>query len=188
MKKYWFIYDQATGDIHEAQKVDTDEWTNVPDGCGVVGFEHSDVVLEAYENPHLYFVQNGELVVKTDADARRLEIAKVAKIAQLNYLCNQTILGGFSSAALGAAHQYGFDDDDQKNLTGRLAGIAAGTSPLEFLWKTKDAGPLMHTVAQFKQVCADGDAHKDSLIGRYWALKSQVEAAATAAEVDAVAW
>lgn len=202
MKKYWFLYDLTSGEIKASQKVETDDWTNIPEGCGVLGFgdDTTAVVLDAYENRNLYEVQNGEIVQKIDADARRIDAAKSFKIAKLNAACNQSILAGFTSSALGAEHQYGFDMEDQANLTGRLAGIAAGTSPAEFLWKTKDVGPLLHTIAQFKQVCADGDARKESQISRYWTLKSQVEAAeqqfkngeidaqTAMAQMDAVAW
>lgn len=118
-----------------------------------------------------------------------LDQVKPNKIAELDQKCNQTILAGFTSSALGVAHQYGFSTDDQANLTGRLTLINANPSyPEPFDWKTLDTGPLPHTKAQFIQVCTDGDSFKGGQIAKYWQLKAQVEAATTTDEVDAIIW
>lgn len=149
--------------------------------------------LDPDENGDEFLVTNiaGKRVVvamSAQASPLTLEDHKAAKIDQLDYDCNQTILGGFLSSALGEEHRYGFDAEDQSNLTGRLAGIAVGTAPVEFVWMTKDTGPLLHTVEQFKQVCRDGDAHKEREIAKLWMLKAAIEEATTPEEVQAITW
>jgi hypothetical protein len=128
------------------------------------------------------------LYLELDKTSATLEDVKAAKIAQLNYLCNQTILAGFISAALDQEHTYGFDLEDQANLTGQLTLMQVDQSITEVDWKTKDAGVLTHTRDQFIQVCKDGAAFKNQQIAKYWTLKAQVEAATTWQEVDAITW
>lgn len=129
-----------------------------------------------------------DLYREVDKSTSQLADLSAAKIAQINYLCNQTILGGFTSTALGSDHQYGFNMEDQANLIGQLAMLNADAVIAEVDWKTLDSGVLTHSREQFVQVCKDGESFKKAKIARYWELKSQVEAAVTVEEVDAVTW
>ncbi|ASS76490.1 hypothetical protein CIG75_17010 [Tumebacillus algifaecis] len=160
----------------------------VPATVGVLELPFGEFAENFARYPYRVQPLSRTIVFDVDATGLNLDQLKAAKIAQLNDFCNQAIIGGFVSTALGEEHQYGFDREDQANLTGRLAGIAAGTAPTEFLWKTKDAGPLTHTVDQFKQVCLDGDAHKEAQIAKFWTLKATVEVAQTIEELPSIEW
>jgi hypothetical protein len=64
---YWFLYKLDTGEIYGAPYLGTaDQWTNIPDGCGVLGPFPQDSapqeVVDAFNNPQYYVVQDGELV------------------------------------------------------------------------------------------------------------------------------
>lgn len=130
-----------------------------------------------------------EVFQATDVESTSLDDLKTLKINQLDYLCTNTILAGFKSSALGAEHVYGFNEQDQANLSGRLTLINADTSyPDTFSWKTTDAGPLAHTKAQFIVVCRDADTHKNNYIAKYWSMKYQVQAVTTKEDVLAIVW
>ncbi|MCY9658107.1 DUF4376 domain-containing protein [Paenibacillus chondroitinus] len=117
-----------------------------------------------------------------------IEDAKTQKIKQLNEFCNAAILTGFTSNALGTQHSYDFDYDAQINLGGMLNAITAGLiSEQSVTWKASGL-PQPHTFAQFKEVFGAGLTHKNTNIGKYWALKAQVEAATIPEEVEAVRW
>lgn len=110
------------------------------------------------------------------------------KIAQLKKACAQTILAGFTSAASGTAHTYGFDEKDQRNMTEQLSILLLDTTISSITWKTLDAGIITLTRDQFFQLCKDANAFKRSNIERYWNLVSQVQAATTEDQINAINW
>lgn len=118
----------------------------------------------------------------------QLADAQTAKFSELNSKCNQTILSGFSSTALGVSHNYDFDMEAQMNFSGMMNAVNGSMAPASITWKTTDAGNLAHTQAQFKQLYADGMNFKNNQIAKYWTLKSQVLAATTVAQVNAIVW
>jgi len=64
---YFFLYTETTGQIYGAPYLGTaEEWTNIPEGCGVIGpIDQSDsTATDAYQHPERYLVQNGELVLQ----------------------------------------------------------------------------------------------------------------------------
>lgn len=71
---YWILYRLDNGSIHGSPYLgDTDEWTNIPDGCGVIGPipQEDSKAKDASENPDWYTVQNDILVPVPDIDAKR---------------------------------------------------------------------------------------------------------------------
>jgi hypothetical protein len=117
-----------------------------------------------------------------------LPIFQQEKIDELNNKCNETILSGFSSNCLGTDHTYQFDYDAQANLTGQLALMNADSTISSVLWKTTDAGVLSHSKEQFLQLVHDAFNFKNSQIGKYWNLKSQVLSATTEDVVKSIVW
>lgn len=136
----------------------------------------------------IYKYVNGQMVLRTDADMFDLVQYKQVKIDLLSATCKSEILSNFTSNALGTVHSYGFEADDQTNLGGSLGAINASLCPPSFDWRTKDAGSLPHTIAQFKVLFTDGMIHKQTNIYKYWTLKSQVEACTDKVSVDAIVW
>lgn len=133
-----------------------------------------NIQLQNDKQQYIYKVVNGILTLRTDAELFDLAQYKQDKINLLSATCRSEILSDFTSSALGAPHQYGFDADDQTNIGGTLGAINAGLCPATFTWRTNDAGALNHSIDQFKQVFADGMTHKQSKIYKYGNLKDQI--------------
>jgi hypothetical protein len=120
--------------------------------------------------------------------------AKAAKLAELNTACQQAILAGFASSALGAAYTYPAKATDQQNLTASvvaslLPGLAAGwTTPF---W-CADAGGAWafraHTAVQIQQVGDDGKTAILAAMQKNQTLADQVNACTTVAAVNAISW
>jgi hypothetical protein len=146
----------------------------------------SDIVL--IDIPEGFYLPkwNGEEWV--EGGGLSLDEIKAQKISELDQTCNQTILSGFTSSALGDPHEYDFDYEAQQNLAGMLSLFNADATITDVTWKTKDAGPLVHTKEQFLQLYKDGFDFKNSNIGKYWTLKAQVLSAGDKAGVDSVTW
>ncbi|MEC0231277.1 XkdW family protein [Paenibacillus alba] len=112
---------------------------------------------------------------------------RYSKINTLNAACNTSILGGFTSDALGENNAYDFGYDDQINLGGMLNAISAGIITDNIIWKASGV-PQHHTIEQFKSVFAAGLEWKNTNIGKYLILKAQVSAATTTEEIEAISW
>lgn len=191
---YWFLHTLSTGEIYGSPYLGTaEEWTNIPAGCEALGPFPQDSalpeVVDAFSNPQYYTVQSGKLVQKTSYADQLLADTKAAKIAELDQMCNQTILSGFTSLALGQEYHYPFDEEAQRNLTGALTLLNADPTLTTVEFKVLDIGKFVdHTRDQFLQVCKDAFAFKSSMIKKYHDLKDQVNAATTVDEVNAIVW
>lgn len=142
-----------------------------------------------------YTLVNSTLVLDAASQAARLlSVARDAQIAALAKACAATIVSGFTSSALGAAHTYPSQPNDQSNLIGAVTasqspGLAAGWT-VNF-WCSDTAGAWVfaaHTPAQIQQVLADGVVQRVAYSNRLATLKAQVAAAATIAAVQAIVW
>lgn len=111
-----------------------------------------------------------------------------AKIAQLQNMFQQTLNGGFNSSATGTSYLYGFTDKDQTNLSQELNIInaALGTEPVA--WAIKNGTVVNHTIAQFKQMCADGNRFKWAQVNQLRSLIGQVQSATTTTTVNDIQW
>ncbi|WP_304459097.1 hypothetical protein [Alicyclobacillus sendaiensis] len=64
---YFFLYQTSSGQLYGTPYLGTAmEWTNIPEGCGVIGpIDQSDpTATDAYQHPERYLIQNGELVLQ----------------------------------------------------------------------------------------------------------------------------
>lgn len=193
MANYFFLYNTTTGVITQPYLGNADTWTNIPTGQSVLGVfpqeEASDTIRDAYNNPNYYLVQSNALVQKSNVSSLQLTDAQNARISELNSKCNMTILSGFSSSALGVSHNYDFNEEAQRNLSGRLSLINADPNyPASFSWKTTDSGIMTHTKEQFIQLCVDADTFKNNQVSKYWNLKAQVNLTTTVTNVTAIVW
>jgi len=119
-----------------------------------------------------------------------LEQAKKQKINEINNKCKQEIVSGFTSSALGSEHIYQSEPVDQINLMG---AVLAGQDSLFKCGVKDDGGNItwsykQHTIAQLKQVLADGKAYKFALLEKANKLKEQVKNAKTVDEINKINW
>lgn len=125
-----------------------------------------------------------------------LATAQATQNALLRTACKLAIIGGggFASSALGAVHGYPTDPDSKENLIGSVLdsvvpGLPDGwTTPfwcadLSGKWALVD-----HTAAQIQEVGRDSKAAVVAAQQKYAGLLTQVAAATTVADVQAVAW
>ena len=120
--------------------------------------------------------------------------AREVKLAELSAACAAEILGGYSSAALGAPHTYPSNPNDQSNMNASvtaslLPGQAADWTAL-FMCEDADGLWAMrpHTAAQIQQAGHDGYTAILQPRVKLDGLKAQVAAATTAAQVNALSW
>lgn len=186
------LISERSGDVIETTiEQDFESYVNlaerIPDTIGCIQLEfgqHKD----KFDARYNYRVEltTGELLFSSPSVSSILE----KKLSELDVACTTTILAGFKSSVLGEKHDYDFDEEAQRNLTGRLGLV--NTFPTAdkyqaFSWKTKDAGPLVHTQDEFRQLCSDADDHKNGHVAKYWSLKLQAQALANAGDFDGLA-
>ncbi len=120
--------------------------------------------------------------------------AKAAQIATLSAFCASAIVSGFASSALGAAHTYPSQPNDQSNLIGAVTASLAPNLPATWtcnFWCADSTGAWAlraHTAAQIQQVLADGVAAREGFSTKLAGLVAQVQAATTVAAVQAIVW
>ncbi|MFL9899063.1 hypothetical protein PQR71_13015 [Paraburkholderia fungorum] len=139
--------------------------------------------------------QDGQIVPTPGPSAAQLlASAKASQTAIVSQACQDAIVAGFTSSALGAAHTYPAKPTDQQNLNASvvasiLPGVGADwTTPF---WCADSAGTwayVMHTAAQIQQVGTDGKAAILAYLTKNQQLAAQIDAisASTPNAIDAV--
>lgn len=131
-------------------------------------------------------------VIPTPTLAQLLADAKTSQNALLTNSCAKTIIGGFQSSALGAAHTYASKSIDQANLQG--AAIAASSAPAGWqtpIWCANASGNwtlTQHTGPQAVQAHTDLMAMISAARVRLAALKASLATETTVAAVQAITW
>ncbi|MDY7510665.1 hypothetical protein ACQ4P5_23265 [Ralstonia sp. L16] len=116
---------------------------------------------------------------------------QVARVTKISTACASALTTGFPSSALGTAHIYPSQDDDQRNLQSAVsAAVAAPSNWTTPIWcASNDAWSFTaHTAAQVQQVNADWLAHRVAAQQKYADLIARINAATSIAEVQAIAW
>lgn len=114
-----------------------------------------------------------------------VEVYRNYLLVGIDNKCQKRIEDGFYSSALGVPHFYRFlKNEDQLNFNQQLSMILLNTSITEVMWKTQDAGILLHDKNQFLQVVNDAATHKQSKIARYWQIKAQILVATSLEELQ----
>jgi len=119
----------------------------------------------------------------TDA-AAELYATKVPKLVTINAAAEAAIVSGFASSALGTAHTYQSDRDDQLNLVGMV--VAGSDDYFKCTDANGVAGYKLHTIEQLKQVLSDGKVVKLTALQHAGVLKAEVAAAGTVEQVNAI--
>ncbi len=136
-------------------------------------------------------VENQELNVEVVEETNSLEGLKERCIQLLSNTCNDMILGGFTSGALGETYHYDGSLESQTNLLGALALARQTSAPVPLTCTQLQTGskqPRPHTLKQLEQVFQDGCAFKTSKIAKYHELKAKVLAATTSLAISGITW
>lgn len=113
---------------------------------------------------------------------------KMTKKSDLSQQCNQAIVAGFTSSALGQAHTYPSDEEAQRNFNSEINKFVIDSTYTTSLFKTLDAGYLPHSKDQLFQVFSDGHASRVAQLAQLNQLKAQVDAVQTQADLDKITW
>ncbi|MDI7185563.1 hypothetical protein QMM42_04935 [Leptospira santarosai] len=128
-------------------------------------------------SPHQIYTETDGWVIDVDQKKNSL-------IRLVNSICEQKIVSGFASTALGASYFYSSDRDDQLNLVG-LVSLNASV-----LYKCTDKDGIKeyrnHTADQIKQVLADGAARKTFLLQKCASLKAMIQAVGADSKLDEI--
>jgi len=123
-----------------------------------------------------------------------LQDLKSVQIKKISQDCQDSIIAGQLSSALGAEHLYPTAPIDQQNLT---ANFSSSLVPgLSSNWSTpqmcRDSDGVwayrLHSAAQIQQVGIDVKAAIVAILLHKYALQSQINAATTIEAVKAVVW
>lgn len=138
-------------------------------------------------------VIDGKLVVPADpTEAELLADARRQRVAVMASACQAVIVSGFASSALGDLHVYPSQDTDQRNL--QSAALAAMVSPSDWMipvWCSDGRGKwdlVPHTSAQVQAVNADWVSLRVAAQQKYSQRITLINAAASIAEVEGIAW
>ena len=133
-----------------------------------VGSEYSDIVW-----------QNGGPVQQNILDNDVLTLTKEYKIRELSGFCENAIVSGFLSSALGHDHIYDSEEVDQINILGAL--LSTFPNPLQpdggtIYYACRDADEDMkeyepHTFYQIMKVVQDGAAFKLMQLQKLFSMK-----------------
>ncbi|RHX86050.1 hypothetical protein [Leptospira stimsonii] len=104
----------------------------------------------------------------------RLDLDQKKKdcIGRINQICSEKISGGFSSSALGSAHHYPFDRDDQLNLNSSV--LTEESLPIRCKDGANQESFKIHTPAQIRKVLNDGCLHRARLLERANRWKAKI--------------
>lgn len=143
-------------------------WVAVPSGQNIkVGWSYENDSFSAPPGPDLPTAQSTQNQV-------------------LSLACQQQIVSGFTSSALGSAYSYGSNAVDQRNIL-----MAAQSTKGGLLSCQNPAGVWVreaHTQAQAQQVAEDFVAVSDAARAKLNSLQAQINAATTVAAVQGVVW
>ena len=126
--------------------------------------------------------------------AQLLAQAQATQSAALTAACGAAIVAGFQSSALGSAHTYPSQPNDQTNLIGAVTASQSPGLPATWacnFWCADSTGAWAfrsHTATQIQQVLADAVVAREAFSAKLAGLVAQVNDATTVAEVQAVAW
>jgi hypothetical protein len=137
-----------------------------------------------------------DVLSQASLDAKILEVTKQRKIIELSEQCENAIMSGFQSAALGQPYVYDSEQVDQINLIGAVSSTAP--TPLEPTGYTiyyacrnvstgvKEYHP--HSHFQLRQILADGAQVKLGFLQVFHFKRLEIESCTTIAEVNAIIW
>jgi hypothetical protein len=132
--------------------------------------------------------------VSFSSAAANLDAEKDAQKAVVSQSCQDAILAGFTSSALGSAHSYPAKFTDQQNLNASvtaslLPGVDANwTTPFWCADAEGNWSYAAHTAAQIQQAGSDGKAAILTCLTKNQQLAAQIDAATTIPAVQAITW
>ncbi|MFY4767457.1 hypothetical protein ACOTV5_02365 [Aliarcobacter butzleri] len=162
---------------------------------------YKDEYNNLFQNPTSMIIQELKLKKITEEELEyflnpvpTLEQVKASKLLSINTKCNKDIISGFKSSALGEEYFYYSTLEEQSTLTSLITlGIDSNfkcqkISVVDNVEVKGNRVQVPHTLAQLKQVLADGAIHIKAQIDRKDELEVLINNAITVDELDGIVW
>lgn len=149
---------------------------------------------ELKEGQHALWAGGWIVVDAIPEDHSHIEALRTTKITDLTAACQATILGGFTSGALGTPHQYPSQFTDQINLMGSVTESLLPDVPEGWVtpfWCADEGGVWLmrlHSAEQIRHAGRDGKAHVLACQQVLDALVLDAGAAETAQAIADIVW
>lgn len=167
----------------------------------IIGLLYPNIQCYTYGDPSNYndiqCNEDSTLPSQAELDSAILNMAKKQRIAELSQSCQQDIIGGFQSSALGTARIYDSEDVDQINLIGATLTTAPNHEQnlpaSSMYYASRDVTTLeksydLHTYSQLRQVMTDGAVFKLSKLQLYAVKRAEIAGATDVNAVLAITW
>lgn len=151
---------------------------------------------EGYTYESIVFVNETNPPSKAQLEQDFLTWRKRVKIEEISEACRQSIVSGFVSDALGTAHLYDSDIEDQINLAGAYIvtlpnAISPSSSSIPYVCRNQTTmikSYIAHTNEQLLTVLQEGAARKLSLLQLFNQMRDDINAATELEYIEAVTW
>ena len=135
---------------------------------------------------------NSEWVIETDKVVATYQVTPIPlsdlqerKRSEINSILLSKIDGGFEHNG----HFYDSDTRSVANINGTATGASAGVPlPADFTWRAKDNVNVPMDAAGIIALGASLLKHINTQYSISWELKTQIDAATSPAELDAITW
>lgn len=140
---FFFIYNLSDGSHYSHYLGSAEEWTNVPDGCGVIGPipNTESIVDDAFQYPHRYSVKDGQLIYSY-TDEQLLSEKQLLKPIELNIDYGNAVDAGFQVTIGTKTYTLGWTDKDKMNLQLTNTSIEKGDQVFPIYYTDIDGNPF----------------------------------------------
>ena len=152
--------------------------------------ENGYVCLSEQPTPHHYWT--GEAWVLSSEQV--LALQRTEKGKEIDSACRSTILGGFTSYALGVEYRYPAKLTDQSNLSGSILASMLPETPTDWVtpfWCADAQGVWAfrtHTITQIQQVGHDAKQAILLAMSKNEQLQTQIALASSIEELNQISW
>lgn len=164
----------------------------VESGCEALAYEGDVSIISRRATPTSILEWDGAAPVWTERGD--MPAQRAHKAAAISSRCNDAILAGFVSSALGQPHSYPTKPNDQANLTGSVVRSFYPNVDADWrtpFWCADETGAWAfrpHTAAQIQQVGEDAVTARLTCMGINEKLQAQIIAAETPADLADINW
>ena len=168
-----------------------------------IGLFYPTVIVVCKGNPHDYsdieWIGGDQLPSVLEVDEMIFEDVKKDKILELSAACENDIVNGFTSDALGYPCIYDAEQVDQLNITGVLTMISpTPDAPMGYLSPyavrpiidgvVQPKVYLVHTYPQLRKALTDGGMYKLLKLQQFNTKRDLVNTATSVEAVEAITW
>lgn len=186
---FFFIYNLSDGSHYSHYLGLAEEWTNIPDGCGVIGPIPSteSIVGDIFQYPHRYIVKDGQLVYSY-TDEQLLAEKQLLKPIELGLAYENALDTGFQVTLGANTYTLGWAENDRVNMNLTQTAIDRGNQTFPIWYSDINGNPFQI------QSQTDLNAIEAAATNFYVAMHQQIQElkaqvlSATLDTIDTITW